>query len=46
MNYKSNNVNNISNENNVIYINAWVNYFNNKLKPRNFGDDINFSFLS
>ena len=34
------------NINNTIYITAWVNYVNNKLIPRNYGDDINFSFLN
>ena len=35
-----------STSNNIVYINAWVNYNNNKLIPRNYGDDINFSFLN
>jgi hypothetical protein len=28
-----------------IYINAWIRLINNKLIHRNFGDDINYSFL-
>ena len=28
-----------------LYLGAWVKIINNKLNPRNFGDDINFSFL-
>jgi len=47
---KYNNTNNIKIYNKPstsnIYINAWVNMHNNILKPRNFGDDINISFLN
>ena len=37
---------NDSNDSKNIYINAWVNVINNKLIPRNFGDDINICFLN
>ena len=28
-----------------LYLNGWVRMTSNGIKPRNFGDDINFSFL-
>ena len=50
-----NNINNINktnitvvpnSTNNILYINAWILLKDNNLRPRNYGDDINYSFLS